>query len=537
MARWLRYTRTALACCAALTFAACGGGGGGSAATSGGGGGPPPDPTWTAGVYAAPASLAAYCAAPRSGTDLATGKPYPDKLGSAVWENHFLRAWTHAYYLWYSEVADLNPAPYTTKSYFDLLKTTAVTASSNPKDKFHFTHPTSAWEQLSRTGVQAGYGVTWVLLSPPKTLPRKLVAAYTEPGTPAIAAGLARGAEVVTVDGADLVNINTQAGVDVLNAGLFPAAGGESHTFGVVDTPGAAARSVTLISAAIASTPVQNVHTLPGATGLVGYFQFNDHIATAESVLIAAFTQLQQAHVAELVIDIRYNGGGYLAIASEVAFMVAGPGRTAGKTFEQQSFNDQYPSTNPITGAALAPEPFLDVALGLDPSAAGTPPGTPLPHLDLARVFVLTGPGTCSASEAIMNGLNGVGVQVVEIGSTTCGKPYGFYPQDNCGTTYFSIEFKGINALGFGDYTDGFSPANAVTRIASPLPGCSVVDDFTKQLGDPAEARLAAALGYLATQTCPLATGLEPPASPLHADGVMAKSEWLMNRIMRNAAQ
>ena len=533
MAGWLQKMRAALACCAALAVAACGGGGGsggGSAAPSGGGG-PPPDPTWTAGVFAAPATLATYCAVPRTGNDLVTGKPYPDKPGSAVWENHFLRAWTHAYYLWYGEVADLNPASYTTKSYFDLLKTTAVTASNHSKDKFHFTYRTSTWEQLSQSGVQAGYGAAWVLIA--TTPPRKLVVAYVDPGTPATTAGLARGAEVVTVDGVDLVNINTQAGVDTLNAGLFPAASGESHTFGVVDTPGASARSVTLISAAITSTPVQNVHTLPGATGLVGYLQFNDHIATAESELIAAFTQLQQAPVAELVIDIRYNGGGFLDMASEVAFMIAGSGRTTGRTFELQAFNAQYPNTNPITGSAIAPTPFFDKSLGFGTTAAGTP----LPHLDLARVFVLTGPGTCSASEAIMNGLSGVGVEVVQIGSTTCGKPYGFYPQDNCGTTYFSIEFKGVNDQGFGDYTDGFSPANAVTNVATPLPGCSVADDFTHQLGDAAEARLAAALGYLATQACPLASGLGPPASPLQADGVMAKPEWLMNRIMRSAAQ
>ena len=136
-----------------------------------------------------------------------------------------------------------------------------------------------------------------------------------------------------------------------------------------------------------------------------------------------------------------------------------------------------------------------------------------------------------------MNSLRGVGVNVIEIGSTTCGKPYGFYPQDNCGTTYFSIQFKGVNDQGFGDYTDGFSPANAVNNIASPVPGCSVADDFTKQLGDPTEARLAAALGYLANSTCPTPTGMAPPASPLQADGVMAKPEWLMNRIMRNTVQ
>ncbi len=93
-------------------------------------------------------------------------------------------------------------------------------------------------------------------------------------------------------------------------------------------------------------------------------------------------------------------------------------------------------------------------------------------------MFVLTGNGTCSASEAIINGLRGVDVQVIQIGATTCGKPYGFYPQDNCGTTYFSIEFKGVNAKGFGDCADGFSPATPA-RLPAQLPGCSVADDFT----------------------------------------------------------
>ena len=51
-------------------------------------------------------------------------------------------------------------------------------------------------------------------------------------------------------------------------------------------------------------------------------------------------------------------------------------------------------------------------------------------------------------SEAIINGLDGVNVQVIQIGATTCGKPYGFYPQDNCGTTYFArIQTMIANAM------------------------------------------------------------------------------------------
>jgi hypothetical protein len=151
-------------------------------------------------------------------------------------------------------------------------------------------------------------------------------------------------------------------------------------------------------------------------------------------------------------------------------------------------------------------------------------------------VYVLTGSGTCSASEAIINGLRGVEVDVFQIGATTCGKPYGFYPQDNCGTTYFSIEFKGVNANGFGDYADGFKPMNPQADPAQ-LPGCSVADDFTHELGDIAENRLESALTYRDLGTCPALAQIgsqEAGAKPLSAvEGIVPKSIWHTNRIMR----
>jgi len=96
-----------------------------------------------------------------------------------------------------------------------------------------------------------------------------------------------------------------------------------------------------------------------------------------------------------------------------------------------------------------------------------------------------------------------VGLQVILIGRHHVRQAYGFYPQDNCGTTYFSIEFKGVNQQGFGDYPDGFSPANATGTVGVQIPGCAVADDFHHVLGDSSEARLAAALGYLTSATCP----------------------------------
>jgi carboxyl-terminal processing protease len=510
-------------------LAACGGGGGG------GYGGPatvpPASSGWVQGQYSPESNFAALCAAPRTGIDPGTGAAYLDRPGTALDEKNWLRSWTHDLYLWFDQVTDQDPSGFASDStYFDALKTMSITPSGKPEDQFHFTYPTSVWESLSQSGMQAGYGANFVILA--STPPRSVVVAFTEPGSPAASApaSLARGAQLLAVDGVDLVNAGDQASVDTLNAGLSPQSVGETHTFSILDQGAASPRTVTLVSANVTETPVQNVHTILTTGGnLVGYMLFNDHIATAESELVAAFSQLQSAGVHDLVLDIRYNGGGYLDIASEVAYMIAGPGPTSGQTFELSQFNSQHPTVDPVTKAAITPVDFHTTTQGFSVTA-----GQALPTLNLTRVFVLTGPGTCSASESIINSLQGINVQVIQIGSTTCGKPYGFYPADNCGVTYFSIQFQGVNAKNFGDYPDGFTPMNTPKTEGVLVPGCSVADDFAHSLGDNAEGLLASALSYAATGTCPV-----PPSGLAAARSLQAKfirPFWRQNRILRRPA-
>ena len=512
-----------------LALAACGGGGGGDSGGGGGGGGG--GSSWTPGVFLPSSSFAAQCSAPRSGIDPETAQPYPDLQGSVLDENNFLRSWSDETYLWYDEIADQDPAGFNDPLvYFDDLRTFATTPSGADKDKFHFTYATDEWVELSQSGVSAGYGAAWIILAP--VPPREAVVAYIEPNSPAAAANLARGARVLSVDGAQVLD----GPPAILNAGLFPETVGEPHTFVVEDLgSGGNIREITMTSEKVTAAPVQNVKTVASPIGTVGYLLFNDHIATAEEYLMDAVEQLADAGIDELVLDIRYNGGGYLAIASQVAYMIAGDARTAGRTFEEIQFNDKHPSTDPVTGQPLQPYPFLNSTAGF----SSLPSGTPLPALDLQRVVVITGPNTCSASEAIMNSLRGVDVEVIQIGSTTCGKPYGFYPTDNCGTTYFTIQFRGVNDKGFGEYPDGFSPVNTATIEGESVPGCSVADDFEHALGDPLEKRFQAALAYLENGSCPTPSGVTGPGlsktkAPLSAtDGLMPKSPWRENRILR----
>jgi hypothetical protein len=296
-----------------LALTACGGGGGGDGGGNNGGGGLG---TYTPGIFQPSPSFAARCAAPRSGTNPATGRAYPDVTGSTTDQNNWVRSWTNELYLWYREAPDLNPALYATPAYFDLLKTSATTPTGRPKDRFHFTYPTDEWFALSQSGQEVGYGLQWALISTDK-LPRRAVIAYLEPSPPAAttSAGLSRGVEVVTVDGVDLANDNTQAGVAKINAGLFPSAAGESHAFVVRELNGST-RTVNLQAAVITTSPVPTTKVLQTADGPVGYLLFNDHLATSEAALYNAITTLKAASVTDLMLDIRYNGGGYLDIAT-----------------------------------------------------------------------------------------------------------------------------------------------------------------------------------------------------------------------------
>ncbi|MET0658409.1 MAG: S41 family peptidase [Steroidobacteraceae bacterium] len=508
---------------ALTSLVGCGGGGGG-----GGNDNARSSSSWQAGVFQPKSSFSNKCVN-RPGTDAETGQPY--QTGTRTDENNFLRSWTNDLYLWYGEVTDVDPSTYSnTESYFDILKTNAITASGNPKDRFHFTYPTADWQALSQSGVSAGYGAQWVIIG---TAPnRRVVTAYQEASSPAATNNVTRGVEVISVDGVSIATANTQSTIDVLNAGLFPSATGQTHQFVLQDLNGST-RNVTLVSASVTSNPVPTVTTMQPITGgKVGYILFNDHIATSEARLKDAVSQLELAGITDLVLDVRYNGGGYLAIASELAYMIAGNTRTAGRTFELLQFNDKHPTTDPVTGETLEPTPFLATA-NVDAAIRGQA----LPTLDLTRVFVLTSGDTCSASESIINGLRGVDVEVIQIGARTCGKPYGFYPEDNCGTTYFSIQFRGVNDKGFGEYTDGFVPTTSPSLAdASQVVGCLVADDFEHALGDVQEARFAAALQYQSTQTCPPASavasdGLHKPTLSA-IEGHAYKSPLLTNRIL-----
>jgi carboxyl-terminal processing protease len=455
-------TRAALATSALALLAACGGGGGG------GGGEVPPASLPPA------SSLAQQCEANGTGT-----------LNT---EKSWVRSFLNDTYLWYKDVPQVDASTYTAanyagssysalNAYLTALKTPLRTASGKPVDQFTFTIPTVEKNNL-QAGVASGYGIRFTSIS--RVPPRIFRVLFVEPGSPAQIAGIQRGDTVRSVDGLDIDVTSTEDRAK-LNAGLNPTVANKTTVFGM-QAPGAAApRLISVISSqSIAVTPVPTSTTLTQGTSTVGYLVLNSFsISNAEKQLIDSVTQLKAANVNELVLDLRYNGGGFLDISNQLAYMI-GSSNLAGKLYEKIVCNDKNPFA-----ICNSLQNFRTTSLGFS-----QPAGQALPQLGLQRVFVLTSASTCSASESLINGLSPF-IQVVRIGSGTCGKPYGFYYADNCGTSYAAMQFAGQNSAGFGDYADGFAPT------------CQVGDDLSKARGDTSERMLAAALTYMGTGACP----------------------------------
>ena len=458
---------------------ACGGGGGGGATAPVGATPNPSNPVTP--VLVSSASFAQQCVAPRSGT--------ADRQGSIDTEKSWVRSFMDETYLWYKDVPVVNAANFTLASngnsvlqtldaYFQALKTKSTTPSGKLVDQFSFTVSTVEL-QKQQSGISSGYGFRRSTVS---MVPRVVRVLYVEQGSPAQLGGVLRGDTITSIDGVD-INDTTSAGIATLNAGLAPTVASKTTSFGLLAANATVPRTVTITSSqSIAVTPVALSTVIADGGNTVGYLVLNSFsIVSAERQLLEAVTQFKNANVNELVVDLRYNGGGYLDLANELAWMIGDPS-LAGKTFEKLTCNDKN-----TLSLCNSTDTFHQATQGFSVA-----PGQTLPQLRLKRVFVLTTGNTCSASEAVINSLSPF-MQVVRIGSTTCGKPYAFSYKENCGISYAAMQFKGVNALGFGDYADGFAPS------------CPIADDLTRQRGDPAELMLGGALTFMRTGACPAA--------------------------------
>jgi len=406
--------------------------------------------------------------------------PSPPLNGSVAGLKDWLRGYMNDWYFWYALAPNPSPASFdSVEAYFEALIYPGGDLIPNgggaswPLDRFSGYQSTESFNRFFGDGQTLGYGVAvaGIEVTTPAPQPAQpLYVRYIEPLSPAAAAGVVRGDRVMSING---VPSSTVISSNDFSA-LTPNAAGDRLTL-VLRNAAGAERPVELTATVFGLTPVQNAQILqtPNRRS-IGYVTIKDMISQARTPLDAAFTSFRDQGVQDVVLDMRYNGGGLVSMGCAVASYAAGS-RANGATFAGLRYNDRKQSNN---------QDFLFATNAAQWSG-------------LSRVYVLAGARTCSASEQVINGLRGVGVNVVAIGDTTCGKPVGFLPQGNSfGTTYSVVNFESVNARTEGRYFDGFAPT------------CAVAEDFTHPTGDTSDPLLMAAAHHADNGACPAGTAL-----------------------------
>lgn len=331
----------------------------------------------------------------------------------------------------------------------------ALAALKVPEDRYSYIEPAASYNAFFDEGRTLGFGITYQIEGD------ALALRQVQPQSPAHAAGMRRGDRIVAIDGTPVAALVRDGALD---DAFGPSEAGVTRDFvlrrGAEELHVAATRDWYDLSYVMASA----VHDLGDRR--VGYISFHSFGRPAPAAWRATLDGLLEAGARDLVVDLRENGGGLVAIAAQVGSAL-GLEDLAGRTMSRLEFNRAHPSSD------------RTFAFESDPLAG---------RFD--RLVWLTSGRTCSASEMLMTGL-AAWRPAIRVGTTTCGKPVGFTPPTHEGWVFSVVSFASRNALGDGDYFDGLAP------------DCPLADPVSGQFGERDEPLLAAALAWLADGRCP----------------------------------
>jgi carboxyl-terminal processing protease len=429
---------------AALMLASCGGGGGGSSA-------PPP-------VTVTP-----------------TPSPSPTAGCGLPARKAFAKAVIDEWYLFPDNVAsNANPANYNdVQTYIDAL---VAPARALNKDRY-FTYITSIAEEEAffSSGASAGFGVRLAY----DPVARVVVIAEAYENAPALLAGIDRGTRITGIgtSGGNIRSISDIVAAEgtqgIINA-LGPDDPGVTRMLRISNAAGT--RTVTVAKTNFDIDPISDRY---GAKVIndggrdYGYLNLRTFISSADPQLRAAFLNFRNQGITDLIIDLRYNGGGLVSTA-ELFGDLLGRNRTSSELFSQTNFR---PSKSDKNGRH-----FFDVQ---PESIAPT------------RIAFIGTRSTASASELVINGmLPYLGTNMTLVGTNTYGKPVGQIALDKpeCDDRIRVIAFSTGNASASGDYFNGLAP-----KIPN---SCAAGDDLNLPLGDAYEASVRTAIDFLAGRGC-----------------------------------
>ena len=234
----------------------------------------------------------------------------------------------------------LDPSPYANVS--DYVDALTATARSQSRDRF-FTYVTSIASENAflSTGSSAGFGVRLSYDSA-----SRLFIAESFEGAPALAAGIDRGAQILAI-GTDATNLRTVAalvasgGADAVTDALGPSTAGLTRVLQISDAAGT--RTVTVTKASYSLTPISSrygTQIIDDAGRRVGYVNLRTFISTADAQLRNAFATFRAQGITDVIIDLRYNGGGLVSTAELVGDLL-GRNRLTSDVFSFTTFRPE----------------------------------------------------------------------------------------------------------------------------------------------------------------------------------------------------
>ena len=346
-----------------------------------------------------------------------------------------------------------------------------------PQDRFSILVDDYIELENSLSGVSKSNGMEFGLVRYPNN-PTNVFGyvRYVLPNTDAETEGLERGDIFNTIDGQQLNenNFNALLTQDTYTIGLATFDGTNVNSTG---------ETASLTKKQYTENPVYIAKTLDVEGQKIGYIMYNAFTKDFDNDLNAAFGSLQADGVTDLVLDLRYNGGGAVETAVDLASMITG--QFNGELF----YTEQW---NPDRQDEYAENGLFDSSIS---------DGTATNSLQLTNVYILTTGRTASASELVINSLDPY-INVVQIGQNTTGKFQASFllydapapgfrrSQANPNHTYamLPLVFKTANASGNTDYVDGLTPDIAMDEDYANL----------GTLGDVNEPFLATALSEIA---------------------------------------
>ena len=373
-------------------------------------------------------------------------------------QNRFVRDALFEYYYWNRELPSVNPATFASpQAYLEAVRFKPLDAT------YSYIANRADQDALYSASQFVGLGMT----TPFDGVEMRVSEVF--PDSPASEAGLKRGDRLLAINGRSVTDLSASSD---LAAAFGPAEEGVDVTieWRPLDGP---ERRATLEKrvVTIPSVPLTKLYEVDGRK--VGYVVFRNFVEPSVAALDSAFTALRDAGATELVLDLRYNGGGLVGVAQHLASLIGGQ-RTAGQVLTEYVHNDRHRELN------------RQLRFEAKPNA-----------LNLNRLVVITTRASASASELIVNGLR-PHLPVIVIGDRTFGKPVGQYGLPFCDKVLNAVSFVLLNAQGEADYFDGL-PAT-----------CPAGDALDRQLGDVEEASLKEAFVYLRTGACTPPVADEP---------------------------